>query len=68
MWAARSAEGGVVFEKAGDADVEVRDGEALLLPVFEDVDVGEDGQGTGNNQRNGNIGPNFRERRSFGRI
>lgn len=32
--------GGVVFEEAGDADVEVREGEDLLLPVFEGVDVG----------------------------
>lgn len=34
--------GGVVFEEAGDADVEVWEGEDLLLPVFEGVDVGED--------------------------
>ena len=33
---------GVVFEEAGDADFEVREGEDLLLPVFEGVDVGED--------------------------
>lgn len=37
--------------------------------VGEDVDVvGQDVQGIGNNQRNGNIGPNFRERWSLGRI
>ena len=29
--------GGVVFEEAGDADVEVWKGEDLLLPVFEGV-------------------------------
>ena len=34
--------GGVVFKETGDADVEVREGEDLLLPVFEGVDVGED--------------------------
>ena len=34
--------GGVVFEEAGDADVKVWEGEDLLLPVFEGVDVGED--------------------------
>lgn len=34
--------GGVVFEEAGDAGVEVWEGEDLLLPVFEGVDVGED--------------------------
>ena len=32
---------GVVFKEAGDADVEVWEGEDLLLPVFEGVDVGE---------------------------
>ena len=32
--------GGVVFEEAGDAGVEVWEGEDLLLPVFEGVDVG----------------------------
>ena len=32
---------GVVFKEAGDADVEVREGEDLLLPVFEGVHVGE---------------------------
>lgn len=31
--------GGVVFEEAGDSDVEVWEGEDLLLPVFEGVDV-----------------------------
>ena len=34
--------GGVVFEEAGDADVEVWEGKDLLLPVFEGVHVGED--------------------------
>ena len=34
--------GSIVFEEAGDADVEVWEGEDLLLPVFEGVDVGED--------------------------
>ena len=34
--------GGVVFEEAGDADIEVWEGEDLLLSVFEGVDVGED--------------------------
>ena len=33
---------GVVFKEMGDADVEVWEGEDLLLPVFEGVDVGED--------------------------
>ena len=33
--------GGVVFVVAGDADGEVWEGEDLLLPVFEGVDVGE---------------------------
>ena len=32
---------GVVFEEAGDADVEVWEGEDLLLLVFEGVHVGE---------------------------
>ena len=32
---------GVVFKEAGDADVEVREGEDFLLPVFEGVYVGE---------------------------
>ncbi len=32
--------GGVVFEEVGDAGVEVWEGEDLLLPVFEGVDVG----------------------------
>ena len=32
---------GVVFKEAGDADVEVREGEDFLLPVFEGVHVGE---------------------------
>ena len=31
----------VVFKEAGDADVEVREGEDFLLPVFEGVHVGE---------------------------
>ena len=34
--------GGVVFEETGDADVEVWEGEDLLMPVYEGVDVGED--------------------------
>ena len=32
---------GVVFKEAGDADVEVREGEDFLLPVFEGIHVGE---------------------------
>ena len=32
---------GVVFKEAGDADIEVREGENFLLPVFEGVHVGE---------------------------
>ena len=32
---------GVVFKEAGDADVEVREGEDLLLPVFEGVHIGK---------------------------
>ena len=33
---------GVVFKETEDADIEVWEGEDLLLPVFEGVDVGED--------------------------
>ena len=33
---------GVVFKEARDADVEVREGEDFLLPVFEGVHIGED--------------------------
>ena len=33
---------GVVFEEAGDADVEVWQVEDLLLPVFEGICIGED--------------------------
>ena len=32
---------GVVFKEAGDADIEVWEGEDLLLPVLEGVHVGE---------------------------
>ena len=32
---------GIVFKEAGDADIEVREGENFLLPVLEGVHVGE---------------------------